>query len=199
MVETRVEGRSRRRTRRRATPSGQRERTALDDPRRRQGDDLARADQGRRPRLRRHARRNADDQADRGAARQSQRIADARLPDRRPLRRQRRARRFRASARRLEARAAKPGAAAAGRPAIAAERQRGRRGPHHRRSFRTSVGGRARPDDADRGQRLWQDGFERAGRGDAASARLSQSARARARRTAPRPHPRSRPCGEAGG
>ena len=60
--------------------------TSLDDPRRRPGHDPARRREGCRCRLRGHADRVSDRQADGGAARQYQRLVDPRLPPRRPLR-----------------------------------------------------------------------------------------------------------------
>ena len=81
-----------------------------------------------------------------------------------------------------------------GRPRDRRHRHRNRRGERDGRSFRAPVGRRQGDDDAERDQRLGQDGQEPAGRSDPAAAALPQSARPGAGRGAPRSHPRSGPC-----
>ncbi len=194
LVETKVEGAIAPVEDKAKAGRGRAGRAALDDPRRRPGHHPAPGRQGRRRRLFGDPGRHADDRADQGPRKQPQRIADARLPDRGPLRDHERARRIRLAARFLGEGAAKPRSTARGRPRDRRHRHRNRRGERDGRSFRAPVGRRQGDDDAERDQRLGQDGQEPAGRSDPAAAALPQSARPGAGRGAPRSHPRSGPC-----
>ena len=137
------------------------DRKAVGDPWVRQGDDPARRPTrgGRRPR--RHAGRQSDDRLDRGPARQPQRHADARLQDARSIWARQRSGGLLSPARGSRSCPAYTGAAAAGGPATAADRQWRRRRAYDRRSLGAPLGGREGDDAADRRQHFGQDGRER--------------------------------------
>ena len=169
LVETRVEGAISPSEPKSASRAGERaDRTAVDGPRRRQGDNLARPRRRGRCRPCRHARRRSDDRDDRGSARQYQRVADARLPRQRSVWADQRQGGLCPSAGGVRPAQAHACAAAASGPATAADRQRRRRRAHDRRPLRAPLGGRQGDDDAERDQRFGQDRPERADRGDAA-------------------------------